>query len=321
MLAPLNLINQNCPDLGLDAFAMRVVPLAEQSVPRLRTPVLMLAAYGHWHRGDVDEARRLAEQSLDGGIVASIVSPLDPYVGLVTFEMTAGNQARAFELIDVVRVHVANGHTLDEARNLGGFASFEAMAGRFDTARADSERALQLAQRTGNRHALLNALQGRAWALHRDDPAGALAVAEQFLEIYRASEAARGVAPGLMALAAGMRARLGDDRGALPLLREAVVIARDDGALPQAAAAIGFALNPWCRIGRWDVAAVLLGALEHGAFAQVAGFPGTADARARTHARIRDELGEETTDLLMARGAAMSQDEMIRFAIDQLEAQ
>ena len=129
---------------------------------------------------------------------------------------------------------------------------------------------------------------------------------------------ARSTVPGLMALVAGLRARLGDDDGALPLLRDAVVIARDDGTLPQAAAAFGFALNPLCRTGRPDVAATLIGALDRGALAQVAGFPGTADARARTLARIHDALGDEKTDQLVAHGASMTYDELIRYAIEQL---
>ncbi len=162
--------------------------------------------------------------------------------------------------------------------------------------------------------------RGRAWALQRDDPEGALAIAEQFLEIYRRTGVARSVAPGLMALAAGVRARLGDDHGALPLLRDAVVIARDDGTLPPAAAALGFALNPLCRTGHPDVAATLLGALDRGALAHVAGFPGTANARARALARVRDALGDDHAEQLVERGAAMTYEEVIGYAIEQLGA-
>src|SRR5262249_46058924 len=161
------------------------------------------------------------------------VNPLDPYMMLVSIEMTAGNGTRAFELADVVRAHFDEiAHNSDEARILAGFAVFEAMAGRLDAARADSERAVQVAQRSGNQPVLPSAMTGRARAPQRDDPEGALAVAEQFLELFRRSGVARSVAPGVAALAAGLRGRLGDDRGALPILRDAAVIARDDGALP-----------------------------------------------------------------------------------------
>jgi tetratricopeptide (TPR) repeat protein len=240
---------------------------------------------------------------------------------LVSIEMTAGNHTRAFELADAARSHLDDlEDNSDDARILASFATFEAMAGRLDAARADSERAVRLARQTGNQQVLANVLNGRAWALQRDDPEAALAVAEEFLELYRRTGVARSVAPGLTALAAGLRARLGDDHGALPLLRDAAIIARDDGTLPPAAAALGFALNPLCRTGRPDVAATLIGALDRGALAHVAGFPGTADARARILARVRDALGDDRAERLLERGAAMTFDEVIGYAIEELGA-
>ena len=202
-------------------------------------------------------------------------------------------------------------------RTCAGLSAFEAMAGRIDEARADSDRALRLAQRLGNQTLLTGALNGRAWALQRDDPEGALAAAEQFLQVQR-SGVARNTVPGVLALAAGLRARLGDDHGALPALHDAMVIARDDGTLPQAAAVLGFALNPLCRTGQPEVAATLIGALERGALAQVAGFPGTADSRTRTLARIQDQLGVEKTDQLVAHGAALTRDELFAYALAAL---
>jgi predicted ATPase/class 3 adenylate cyclase len=321
ILAPLSWISQNCNDLGIDVLATRALPVAERSAPELRTPVLTLAAFHHWQQGDLDRARGLAELALDHGIVTSLIKPLDPYVMLVAIEMTAGNHTRAFELVGAARSYLDDlQHNSDTARILAGFAAFEAMAGQLDAARADSDRAIQLVQRTGNQQVLANVLNGRAWALQRDDPQAALAVAEQFLEIYRRTGVARSVAPGLTALAAGLRARLGDNHGALPLLRDAVVIARDDGTLPTAAAALGFALNPLCRIGRPEAAATLIGALDRGALAHVAGFPGTADARARTLARVRDALGDDHAERLIERGAAMTYEEVIGYAIEHFGA-
>ena len=297
---------------------MVALPLAEQSAPHLRTPVLTLAAFRYWHIGDITEARRLAELASEDGILTTIINPLSPLMASVTFEMTAGNHARAFDIADAARAHFDSVSEFEAACTLAGFSSFEAMAGRIDAARADSDRALQLAQRVGNQSLLTGALNGKAWALQRDDPEGALAAAEQFLEVQRASGVARNTVPGLLALAAGLRARLGDDHGALPVLHDAVVIARDDGTLPQAAAALTFALNPLCRTGQQEVAATLIGALERGALAQAAGFPGTADSRARTLARIRDTLGVEKTDQLVAQGAALTRDELFAYALAAL---
>ena len=207
---------------------------------------------------------------------------------------------------------------LSAGRFLGALAGFEAMAGQVDAALVDSERSLELVQRTGSQHFHVNALNGRAWALQRDDPVGALAAAESFLELSDNGKFHRGLAPGMMSLAASLRSRLGDDAGALTLLRDAAVIARDDGTRPQAAAALGFSLNPLCRTGRHEVAAVLIGALDRGAFAAAAHFPGAAEGRARTLARVADELGAPKTDELGAIGAAMPYDELIAYVIEQL---
>jgi predicted ATPase/class 3 adenylate cyclase len=319
ILASLAWVGRNNPDLGLTTFATQAVPLTERSAAELRTPILVLAAFDQWYRGDLDQARHLAELTLDGGIEAVIEHPLDPLGSLVTFEMTAGNESRAFELAAAARTHFERVNSeWNELALIGGLAAFEAMAGQLEAARADSDRALQLARRLGNQHLLASAFNGRAWALRRDDPEGALAAAEEFLEIYRRSGLQRSTLPGLMALAASVRARLGDDEGALTLLRDAITVCRDDGVRPQAAAALGFALNPLCHTGRPDAAAILIGGLDRGALAAAANFPGTADSRARTLARIRDTLGQDKTDQLVDQGASMTYDELIAYAFAAL---
>jgi predicted ATPase/class 3 adenylate cyclase len=319
ILAPLGWISQNCGDLDLDAYATRALPFAETAEVELRVPVLALAAYDRWVEGDLDGARELLQRALDCGIVPTLVTPLDPYVLLVAVEMTAGNHARAFELMTTLRA-LLDRHDLQNevGRTLAGFATFEAMAGRIDDAIADSDRGIRLGRGIGNLMLLGNALNGRAWALQRDDPEAALHAAEEFLDLYRRHGIARSVVPGTTALAGGLHARLGDDDGAVALIHEAVVISRDDGAMPQAAAALGFALRPLCRTGRPEVAAILVGALDRGAVAHVARFPGAAEGRARALAQIRGALGDEQTNLLVDRGASMPYDEVIRYALDQL---
>ena len=144
-------ISQNCTDLGFDALALQALPLAERSAPELRSTVRLLAGYHHWQRGDADQARVLMERALEDGVITTLVNPLDAYVVLVANEMAAGEHARAFELMDATRAHFDDMESsTDVARILGGFAAFEAMAGRIDAARADSARALEIAQRAGN---------------------------------------------------------------------------------------------------------------------------------------------------------------------------
>jgi hypothetical protein len=131
--------------------------------------------------------------------------------------------------------------------------------------------------------------------------------------------AAGGPAAGLLAMAGGLRFRVGDHNGALELLREAVVVARDMGARPQLSAALDWSLGPLVKIGRPEPAATLFGALTRGALADVGNFPLVAGVRARTLERVRVELGEDSTDRLVAEGAAMTYDEIIDYALRHLE--
>jgi predicted ATPase/class 3 adenylate cyclase len=318
ILAPLAWIAQNTTDLGLDPLATQAVPLAERADPELRVPILTLAAYHSWHQGDLDQARHLAELALEGGPVATLPNPVEPYVVLVGIEMGAGNHNRAFELIDEQRSLLKDMNDPIAAACLALYANLEAMAGHLDATLADSAHALHLAQQSGNEHFLAHALHTRAYALRLHDPEAALAAAEQFLDLYHRDGVARGNAPGTAALAASLRSRLGDDNGAFELLRDAVVIARDDGAAPEVATAFGFALQPLIRTGRPDVAATLIGALDHGVLAHLANWPGTADARTRTLRRIRKTLGDQQTDQLLEHGAAMPYDTILRYAIEHL---
>jgi tetratricopeptide (TPR) repeat protein len=282
--------------------------------------VLTLAAYDEWDQGHVERARNLAQAAMRDGIITPTVNPFAAHIAAVNYEMSAGNRARALEMVDDARAEL---DTVDDpyARTftLASIAGFEALAGRIDDARADAERALELARRSGNRNLLANAHHATAHALRRDDPAAALAAAEQCLNLHRESDMAAFVAGSVMALAGGLRGRLGDDPGALELLHDAIVVGRDHGTRPQLAAGLDWALSPLTRTGRPDVAAMLLGGLTRGALAGLANYPGVDAARARTLERVRAVLGDDQTDELVARGAAMSYDELVQYAIDHLD--
>jgi tetratricopeptide (TPR) repeat protein len=279
-----------------------------------------LAGYYHWNQGRGEKARSLAEEAMRDGIVAGTLNPLEPHGAAVVFEMAAGNHARALEIVE--QIHAAL-NTIDdpfvESYARSGIASFQAMAGRTDQARADADRALELARRIQNQFLLLSSYHATAWAYQRDDPGTALAASEEFLRIYRATDIDPRSAGSLLALAGGLRARLGDDTGALDHLHEAVLLDRDQGTRPQLAGALDWALSPLLRTGQPDVAATLLGALTRGVLAQVSNFPGVNAARTRTLERLRGALGDAKTDELVSRGEAMSYDELVDYALHHLD--
>jgi predicted ATPase/class 3 adenylate cyclase len=309
-------------DMGLTMLAAQAIDAAETAPPELRTPVLDLASYYEWNQGHMDRARALTEDARRDGIVVSTVNPFIPYVHAVTLEMTTGNHARALEIANDTRAEL---DTVDspyaQASFLGGIANFEAMGGQLEQARDDAERALELAGQSGNVMVMAIAQHGLARALQRDDPAAALAAAEKYLDLYRGFDIAAGAASSVMALAGGLRARLGDDPGALELLHEALTVARDQGVRPQLAAALDWTLSPLLRTGRPEVVAIFLGALTDGPLADVGHWPGVAAARSRSLDRVRSVLGDAKTDELVARGGAMSYDALVDYAIRNLDPQ
>jgi predicted ATPase/class 3 adenylate cyclase len=307
-------------DMGLGALGVQAIPAAEASNAELRVPVLTIAAYHHWNQGRVEDARSLARAAMRDGIVTGILNPLAPHQAAVAFAMTAGDVAGALEIVDDTRA------ALDSIDNLyartyflGTMATFESMGGRIDDARADAERAVELARQLQNRSLNANAQHSLAWALQRDDPTAALAAAEKYLELSRLSEVLAFTTSAVMALAGGLRSRLGDDPGALELLHEAVVLARDQGARPQLAATLDWALRPLLATGQPEIAATFLGTLTTGALAQVANFPGVHASRTRTLERLRSTLGEATTHELIRQGTAMSYDEIVEYAVSHLD--
>jgi predicted ATPase/class 3 adenylate cyclase len=306
------------PDVGLGALAIEALELTQRASAELRVPILAVAAVQHWHKGDIDTARHLVQLAVGDGFVSSTINPLTPFVEIVTIEMSVGNAVQAFEHAEQARSYLTESNDFDASRFLSGLSTFETMAGKSEAALADSNESLQIAQRTGNEYLVAAALSARAWARQRSNPEGALADVEQMLDIHRRTGVARSIATVGMAVAAGLRARLGDDQGAFALLRDALVVARDDGTLPQTTGILGYAIMPLYRTGRADVAATFIGALDHGAVAHVRDFPGTATRRARTLAEIRGARADDA-DRWFARGADMTYDELLQYAIEQLD--
>ena len=100
----------------------------------------------------------------------------------------------------------------------------------------------------------------------------------------------------------------------------AALIARDEGVRPQLGAVLDWAVLALVRTGRPDVAVVFLGILTHGALSDVSNYLLTGDyARDQALERLRSVIGDDTeVDALVARGAAMSYDEMVTYALEQL---
>jgi predicted ATPase/class 3 adenylate cyclase len=321
ILAPLSVGGRAYSETGLDTLAAQAVPIAEGAPPKLRAPVLALAAMHHWGQGRIEEARALGAASLRDGVVSTDTEAFEPYGAAMSAEMLAGNHERGLEIgtsalaaVDGIDNPHATCHTC------AGLAIYQGMSGRFAEARANADRALEIARRIGSHYQIAFAHHATAWAYQHDDLDRALAAVEECVAFYRQSPWDRAT-PSVLALAGGLRARTGDDGGALALFGEAVRGGRDQGARPQLAAALDWSLSPLIRTGRPDIAATFLGALTAGPLANVGKYPGVEAERTRGHARIARDLGDDKTNQLTARGAAMTYDELVDFAIGALSGE
>ena len=171
------------------------------------------------------------------------------------------------------------------------------------------------------------ALHGTVWALQRDDPGAALAAAEHYLDLQREIHlvdqggSSRGFANAgaLLALAGALRARLGDPIGAAraPARRgDRVARPRQTPAARRCARLEPrHAHQARTTRTRRDVR----GRTHRWATRRGQRLPDVDAARARTLERLRTGLGDETTDALVADGAAMTYDEIIEYALHHLE--
>ena len=304
---------------GLDALAARVATTAEECPPELRSPALALASYYEFNQGRPDRARELADDARRDGVIASSPEPLLAHEMTGYIEILTGHRQRALEVMNDGRSML---DTLDdpfvEAQFLLVASAYESLAGEVDAARADAEQALQLAHRLDNPRLRREALHALAWALQRDEPLAALRALEPTLDALR--HRSDQIASSSIALAGSLRARVGDPEGAIPLLLDAVTIARDHDARPSLAAALAWSVSPLVKLGHPEPAATLLGALTGGPLAEVSAVPLGHEARGRSLERIRAALGNETTDELVADGAAMTYDEIVEYALHHLSS-
>ena len=183
----------------------------------------------------------------------------------------------------------------------------------------EAEIALRRAREIRNPTCLALALFTRAWAEWEDQPEAALAAVEESIALSRAG-AVDGALGTSLSVAARIRVRLGDLAGAWAAMREAILYSRDVGDT----ANLGFALFEMAdALGARDepFVAELGGALKDGAFRQLLLQTGGEELTRREEAitRVRETLDPSDFDPAWARGAAMTHDEVIDFALAKLD--
>ena len=288
--------------ISLDDMAMRAVDLVADGPPEWRSVVFALASQHELNRGQPERALELSRESLRDGIVTEALYSFLPHQNAIFAELMVGARERAEMLLAEGDVGFANADPYTEGSYRAVAATYLALLGRDEEANAAAERAIELARALQNRNGLVAALSASSWALQRVDPHGALARLDELFQLADETPWYAGPEGTALALAGGLRARLGETSAALELLYRAALVTRDEGVRPQFAAMLDWSVLAFVRTGRPDVAVVLLGVLTDGALADVSNYllAGTY-SRDQALDRIRPLVGEAFDALLVAR--------------------
>ena len=174
-------------------------------------------------------------------------------------------------------------------------------------------------RRIGDEHYMLAAMDGIAWALRMlGDRERSESLHEETLAYARA-----GGYPGVVALQLFQLAEFATEKGrpheALAMLREALVLNRDEGYLrtiPEVLVVTATALQA---VSAAAAAATLLAAAARLRDEIAGGFGWVGDEIERLHGSLRDSLGEGAFESAWKRGRALSTDEAIALALEETE--
>ena len=158
-------------------------------------------------------------------------------------------------------------------------------------------------------------------ALNRADPAAALAAFEAYIVLARAGagSANLGIALGDVSL---LRARAGDRVGALTAALEGIRYCDHTGNHATFGGTLSRTRHTLVQLGMWEQAAVVIGVLTEGPLAASDGQAGVAaERRDREQAlqKTRAALGPDAFEEALARGAAMTYDEVADYTLAELD--
>jgi ATP/maltotriose-dependent transcriptional regulator MalT len=285
----------------------------------LRAPVLAAAA---WNALLADDdyplALRRAEQVRAEPASGDPLTSGTIRIVLANVYALAGQLERAVSIAQEARQQAADrGLEVFVGLSLAMEATAWGAARDYAAARQTAMEAVEIARRVRNPALSALAFFGAAQVIWRSEPEAALLLMEDSVALARAG--AIDIILG-MALTVGavIRARNGDLPGALAALQEATLQHHANGTRTVLGYTLSTAAKMLARLGEAGPAAVLSGALA-------AHFPGSISAEdeqaamSKTHARARHALGDAAYDAAVGRGAAMDEDEVVGYAVGELQ--
>jgi tetratricopeptide (TPR) repeat protein len=311
----------NEPTLGAASWAARATERSRTSTPGLRTAVLGGAAWSAYiGRAEFELGLALAQEALRDGIPSDCPAPQVALSALIVSYAQAQQHDEAIAVVTNARRELeqigASAFPRAFVESSAGFA--RALAGDLGGAREYSEFAVPLARTTRNPSLIAGTLFPNALANMQTDPDHALAAIDESIALTRdgASEVVLGF---VLAMRATIRARRGETAGALEDLREAIVTASDKGDLIILVTALGRGAEILARVRADEPAAVLAGFVG-GPMHRSDSLPREERVdRDRALEEARAALGTAAYDAAVARGTAMSVEDVSMYAVAEVD--
>jgi predicted ATPase/class 3 adenylate cyclase len=303
---------------GVDAWAERAMDLVNACTDAQRSALLGSAAFAAYHRGDMETAAARAgaatacvHQDLAALSMAHVASGL--------FAVGAGDHERALATLGELRNKLDGAPDRDdymEANFHNVMAIFLTLAGDDGRAQEHAKIGVHIARELGNPTMLAITLAGVGFAVVQQDPQAAIGAFEESIELTRAGASDVNLS-GILAASALLGSRRGARSAAVRALREAIEHSREVGDRPTLLGNLTTGIELAANVGAFGLA-VLLAAKESSAGFNFIGTQYLIDYDGAL-ARARDRLGAERYEELWARGTEMSFDQVVEFALTDLD--
>jgi len=290
-------------------------PAATKS-PAHTTSVLGAAAWALIWRGEYEEGFALAHEALDQPDLESAPGAAGAFSAEAVVLQNTGRFDDALAIYDRAKTVVeASGRSgsMTDSTLWSSRAIVHAAAGNYAQAREENEHALRIARAIQNPTALAQALFADGLATWSDDPEAGLAAFEESARLMRRG-AGDATLDSALSRVAELRAEAGDRVGALEALGEALHHSVEVTGRMGLSYTTSYSLRTLAALGAVQAAATVAGAVDSGALPVASiwvGKDAEASALARTH--IAAALTPAEIEACAARGASMTEDEVVGF--------
>jgi predicted ATPase len=313
-------------DLGthLSQPATRALHLASELTPEQHRTLLVLAAHEAWGLGNVSRAFELIRTAaVDVETTPGMPHSYDVLLGSATWGYgTVWNQALdALARGTPETVDLSYMTTARRARSYASISTYALQVNQdASSARVWAERACELAAETQNPRTIAQAQFAYGATHAATDPDAALDAYQRSIDAYPLRAGAGTLTANARYTGALLWARRGDRRRALQQLRESLTILRPSGRSAGLDGAFGYAIEILVICDRPDAALVLIGSVLGGVLQSLREMSMPPDRTAPSVRALRDIVGREQANADIARGKAMTYDQLLTWLLATLDS-